>query len=301
MSMNRAEMYDLSIFLVIVQHRSFRKAADQLGVSASALSHRIKALEGRLGVRLLNRTSRSVAPTAAGRALAEKIAAGLDLINSGLEELHGYHLGAIGSVRINVLRDAVSLLLKPALPVFLQRFPNIELEVAVDDHFVDVTAEGFDAGLRYGGTIPEDMIAVPLTPPLKWVTIGAPGYFERFGRPQAPPDLVSHHCIRIRTGRGQIYKWELERGEERHEIDVPGTLISGESALAIDAAMDGVGLFYCLEMLARPHVAAGRLELALPEWSSLGPPLAMYYSSRRQLPFGLSALIQVIREQSPLG
>ncbi len=300
MPLKRTEVYELSNFLAIVQFRSFRKAADHLDVTASALSHSMRALETRLGVRLLNRTSRSVAPTAAGKALAEKISAGLDLISTGLEELHGHHQGAAGSIRINVLKDAASLLLTPALPVFLQRFPNIDLEIAVDDYFVDVTAEGFDAGLRYGGTIPEDMIAIPLTAPLKWVTVGAPDYLDRHGRPEVPEDLNSHQCIRIRTGRGQIYKWEFERGEERREIDVPGALISGESDLAISAAIGGAGLAYCLEKLARPHLMAGRLEIVLPEWSSFGPPFSMYYSSRRQLPFGVGALIQVIRELDPL-
>jgi DNA-binding transcriptional LysR family regulator len=300
MPLKRTEVYELSNFLAIVQFRSFRKAADHLDVTASALSHSMRALESRLGVRLLNRTSRSVAPTVAGKALAEKISAGLDLINAGLEELHGHHQGAAGSIRINVLKDAASLLLTPALPVFSQRFPNIELEIAVDDYFVDVTAEGFDAGLRYGGTIPEDMIAVPLTAPLKWVTVGAPDYLDRHGRPEVPEDLNSHQCIRIRTGKGQIYKWEFERGEDRREIDVPGALISGESDLAISAAIGGAGLSYCLEKLARPHLMAGRLEVVLPEWSSFGPPLSMYYSSRRQLPFGVGALIQVIRELDPL-
>jgi len=300
MPLKRTEVYELSIFLAIVQHRSFRKAADHLDVTASTLSHSMRALETRLGVRLLNRTSRSVAPTAAGKALAEKISAGLDIINAGLEELSGQHQGAAGSIRINVLRDAASLLLRPALPVFSQRFPNIELEIAVDDHFVDVTAEGFDAGLRYGGTIPEDMIAIPLTPSLKWVAVGAPDYLDRHGRPEVPEDLNSHQCIRIRTGRGQIYKWEFERGEDRREIDVPGALISGESDLAISAAIGGAGLSYCLEELARPHLAAGRLEVVLPEWSSVGPPLSIYYSSRRQLPFGVGALIQVIRDLDPL-
>ncbi|MCF3643055.1 LysR family transcriptional regulator [Rhizobium sp. TRM95111] len=301
MPLNRNEVYELSIFLLIVQYRSFRKAADHLEMTASALSHRMKALEERLGVRLLNRTSRSVAPTVAGRALAEKIAAGLDIIHGGLDDLRGQYHGAAGSIRINLLRDAATLLLRPVLPVFLQRYPNIEIEVAADDHFVDVTAEGFDAGLRYAGTIPEDMIAVPLTPSLKWVAVGAPSYFARNGRPRDPDHLLDHSCIRIRTGRGQIYKWEFERGEERREIDVPGAVISGESDFAINAAIDGVGLFYCLEKLARPHVASGQLEVVLPDWASYGPPFAIYYSSRRQLPHGVSALIQVIRELDPCG
>lgn len=291
----RNHLPDLSVFLLIVQHRSFRKAADQLGVTVSAVSHRMKALEERLGVRLLNRTSRSVAPTAAGEALAQKIAAGLDLIDAGLEELQGRFRGIAGTVRINVLRDAVPLLLAPALPLFVERYPNIELEVASDDHFLDVTAEGFDAGLRYAGSIPEDMIAVPLTPPLKWVTVGAPSYFARHGRPSVPEDLTGHRCTRLRTGRGHIYRWEFERGTEAREIDVPGSIVSGSTDLALAAALGGTGLTYCLEALARPYLDTGRLEITLADWAPMGPPLALYYSSRRQLPFGISALVDIIR------
>ena len=209
------ELYELSVFLAIVRYRSFRKAADQMDVTASALSHRIRRLEERLGVRLLNRTSRSVVPTAAGLALAEKIAAGLDIIELGLDQLQGLSRTATGSVRINVMHDAATLLICPILPVFAERFPHIEIEVTVDDHFVDVTAEGFDAGIRYSGTIPEDMIAAPLSPALKWVVVGSPDYLARKGRPKAPEELLNHKCIRIRTGRGQIYKWEFERGEDQ--------------------------------------------------------------------------------------
>jgi DNA-binding transcriptional LysR family regulator len=295
----RNELSDLAVFIQIVQKRSFRKAADQLDISVSALSHRMKALEGRLGVRLLNRTSRSVSPTAAGSALAEKVAAGLDLIESGLEELQGRFSGISGSVRINVLRDAVVLLLGPALPLFRERFPNIELEVAADDYFVDVTAEGFDAGLRYAGTIPEDMIAVPVTAPLNWIAVASPAYLARAGRPAKPDDLLSHNCIRIRTGRGQIYHWEFERGEDRRQIDVPGSLISGSTDISLSAALSGVGIAYCVDRLAEPYLRSGKLEVVLPEWSSVGPPLAFYYSSRRQLPYGLQMLIQTIKDVGP--
>lgn len=295
MQFKRNEIHELSIFLAIVQYRSFRKAADHLDVTASALSHSMKALEQRLGVRLLNRTSRSVAPTAAGKALAEKIFAGLELINSGLEDLNGHYQGGAGSIRVNVLKDAAVLLLRQAIPVFQQRFPNVELEVAVDDQFVDVIAEGFDAGIRYSGTIPEDMIAIPLTPALKWVAVASPDYLRDHGRPTIPEDLHSHRCVRIRTGRGQIYKWEFERGDDRREIDVPGALISGETDLAINAALEGAGVSYCLERLATPYVSAGRLEVVLPKWASMGPPFSMYYSSRRQLPFGVEALIKIVR------
>lgn len=297
---NRNELSDLAVFLQIVQNRSFRKAADRLDVSVSALSHRIKALEARLGIRLLNRTSRSVSPTAAGSALAEKVAAGLDIIQSGLEELQGRFSGISGSVRINVLRDAIDLLLAPALPLFQERFPNIELEIAADDYFVDVTAEGFDAGLRYAGTIPEDMIAVPVTEPLNWIAVASPAYLARAGRPSKPDDLLSHNCIRIRTGRGQIYHWEFDRGEDHRQIDVPGSLISGSTNISLSAALSGVGITYCVERLAEPHVRSGKLEVVLPEWSSVGPPLAFYYSSRRQVPYGLQMLIQTIKQGRPV-
>ena len=295
------ELSDLTVFLTVLRCRSFRKAADQIDVTTSALSHRIRRLEERLGARLLNRTSRSVAPTAAGAVLAEKIAAGLDLINAGLDDLRSLTSGAAGSVRINVMRDAATLLIYPVLPIFAERFPHIELEITVDDHFVDVTAEGFDAGIRYAGTIPEDMIVAPLSPELKWVAAASPDYFARKGRPQTPDDLLDHQCVRIRTGRGQLFKWEFERDGDRRQIDVRGPFISGDTALSIRAALDGLGLCYILERLALPYVAEGRLEIALGDWASLGPGYEMYYSSRRLAPLGVRALIEVIREARPLG
>ena len=295
------ELYDLSVFLAIVRHRSFHKAAEVMDVTASALSHRIRRLEERLGVRLLNRTSRSVVPTAAGIALSEKIAAGLDLIESGLDDMHSLNRGAAGSVRINVMHDAATLLICPILPIFAERFPRLEIEIMVDDHFVDVTAEGCDAGIRYSGTIPEDMIAAPLSPPLKWVVVGSPDYLARRGRPKTPEELVDHRCIRIRTGRGQIYKWEFERGEDRRQVDVPGFLTCGDTALSIRAALDGLGLYYCLQKLALPYVAEQKLEIVLDDWASIGPGYAMYYSSRHQVPPGIRALIEVIRDVRPLG
>jgi DNA-binding transcriptional LysR family regulator len=299
MEPHRSHYADLSVFLMIVQFRSFRRTADHLDMTASALSHRMKALESRLGVRLLNRTSRSVAPTAAGEALAQKVAAGLEVINAGLDEIRAQVNSSAGSVRINVLRDAVPLLLAPIMPRFTERFPLVEIEVAVDDHFVDVTAEGFDAGLRYSGTIPEDMVAAQLTGPLGWVSVASPAYVARAGRPEVPEDLIDHNCIRLRTGRGQIYHWEFDRGDDHRVIDAPGMLIVGSSELAIAAALDGIGIAYCLEALIRPHLVGGRLQVVLPEWILMGPPLAMYYPSRRQLPFGLGALIETMREVDP--
>lgn len=296
----RSELSDLAVFLLIVRYRSFRKAADQLDLSVSALSHRMKTLESRIGVRLLNRTSRSVAPTAAGSILAVKVAAGLEIINSGIDELQGQFSGIAGRVRINVLKDAVPLLLQEVLPIFIERYPSIELEIAADDNFLDVTAEGFDAGLRYAGSIPEDMIAVPVSAPLNWVAVASPSYLERAGSPVHPTDLLKHNCIRIRTGRGQIFHWEFDRGDDHIQLDVPGSLISGSTDVSMAAALSGTGIAYCLEKLAEPYVKTGQLQIILPEWASLGPPLAFYYSSRRQLPYGLQMLIKTIRELRPI-
>ena len=199
------------------------------------------------------------------------------------------------------MHDAARLLICPILPIFAERFPRLEIEIMVDDHFVDVTAEGCDAGIRYSGTIPEDMIAAPLSPPLKWVVVGSPDYLARKGRPKTPEELVDHRCIRIRTGRGQIYKWEFERGEDRRQVDVPGFMTCGDTALSIRAALDGLGLYYCLQKLALPYVAEQRLEIVLDDWASIGPGYAMYYSSRHQVPPGIRALIEVIRDVRPLG
>ena len=293
----RHHLSDLALFQLIVQHRSFRRAADQLGLTASALSHRMKALETQLGLRLLHRTSRSVAPTAAGALLAEKVAAGLDLIETGLADLHLRH----GTLRLNVLRDAVPLLLAPALPIFRARHPEFELEIAVDDQFVDVVAEGFDAGLRYQGTIDQDMIALPVTGPLRWIAVAAPAYVAARGAPGTPPDLLAHDCIRIRTGRRQIYRWELDDGAIFHELDVPGPLTSGATDLSLSSALAGLGIAYVLEPLALPLIAEGRLQRVLPGWSSTGAPLAFYTPSRRQMPPALSALIAILREIRPTG
>lgn len=299
MEPNRSLYADLSLFLLILRFRSFRRTADHLDLTVSALSHRMKALESRLGVRLLNRTSRSLAPTVAGEALARRLASGFDQIDTAIDDMRAQVSSSAGSIRINTLRDAVPLLLAPVLPRFAERYPRVEIEVVVDDAFVDVTAEGYDAGLRYAGTIPEDMIAAPLTGPLGWVAVAAPAYLDRRGTPATPEDLADHACIRIRTGRGQIYHWEFDRGGEHRVLDVPGTLTFGSSELIVAAAIDGVGIAYCLEALVRPHLESGRLRVVLPDWMSMGPPFAVYHPSRRQLPFGLAALIETIRDVDP--
>ncbi|EHP43457.1 LysR family transcriptional regulator [Cupriavidus basilensis OR16] len=204
-------------------------------------------------------------------------------------------MGAVGRLRINVPRDASRLLISPILPAFFDAYPDIQLDITVDDRLIDIIADGYDAGIRYGDTVAGDMIAVPLTPPLRWVVVGSPAYLARRGRPRTPDDLMRHSCIRMRIGDNSLYRWELGNGQQALELDVPGSMSANESDTVVDAALNGVGLAYCLERRVADDIAAGLLEVVLPKWSVAGPPMAMYYPSRRQTLPGLRQLIDMIR------
>jgi DNA-binding transcriptional LysR family regulator len=298
---NRSDLADCAYFMAIARHRSFRRAGLELGVSSSALSHALKAFEARLGLRLLNRTNRSVTLTAAGEQLLKAISEPVSVIGDAFETLNRFRDAPAGRIRINMMVDAATLLVGPVLPTFMDRYPEIELEITADNHIVDVTDGGFDAGIRYGGTVPEDMIAQRLSREIDWVVVGAPSYLDRVGRPLHPSDLAKHRCLRIRLGNDSIYKWELENGEESLEIDAPGMVIVNHADAALPAVLAGAGLTYLSEPLVRPLVAAGKLEIVLPDWASPGPAFHMYYSSRRNVPTGLRLLIELIREIAPLG
>ncbi|WP_447595454.1 LysR family transcriptional regulator [Aquipseudomonas campi] len=293
----RSELADLNVFMTIVRRRSFRHAAHELGVSTSALSHSMRNLETRLGVKLLNRTSRSVVPTAAGQALADKLDTGFQSIREALSELDVYRAAPAGRLSLNVPRDAARLLLRPVLKRFCQSYPDIQLEITVEDRLLDIVADGFDAGIRYGSTVPQDMVAVPLTEELRWIVVAAPEYLARHGTPQHPADLLRHRCIRMRLGDNTHYKWELGNGVDAVHVDVPGPLSTNETDATVAAAVDGVGLAYCLEVRVADELRNGTLHAVLPEWASLGPPLCLYYPSRHQAQPGLRQLADMIREQ----
>ncbi|PSJ38819.1 LysR family transcriptional regulator [Allosphingosinicella deserti] len=301
MQFGRSDLADLAYFLAIAKHRSFRRAGLELGVSASALSHSLKGLETRLGVRLFNRTNRSVMLTAAGEELQAAIANPFDTIGEAVEKLNRFRDAPTGRIRINVPEHAGTLLLAPVMPVFVERYPDIEVDVSVSNHLVDVIERGFDAGIRYGGTVPEDMIAQRLSADIKWVVVGAPGYFARHGTPVHPRDLHGYRCFRIRLGDDRVYHWEFERGAETLEVDVPGAITLDETQLALALAEQGAGLMYLPEPCAAEQVRAGTLQTVLDDWSPIGPGLHIYYSGRRQLPTGLRLLIDLIREVQPLG
>lgn len=295
---SRSDLADLNVFLTIARRGSFRQAATELGLTASALSHTMKKLEERLEVRLLNRTSRSVSLTPAGTDLAEALSQGLETISNGLSALDGYRKHAVGRLRLNVPHDAARLLVSPVLREFFEAFPQVHIDLAVEDRLIDVVAEGFEAGIRFGASTPKDMIAVPLTPPLRWVVVASPDYLARHGRPTRPEDLYHHSCVQMRLGDQSAYAWELGDGEAMVRIDCPGSIRVNDSQASLDAALDGIGLAYCLEWRVRDHLASGRLELVMPEWSSMGPPFVMYYPSRRQSPPGLKQLVELIRRHS---
>lgn len=189
----------------------------------------------------------------------------------------------------------MTLFLAPRLPLFLERYPNIKIEVSVEDRFVDTVAEGFDLGIRYGGTVPEGMIAARLSPQLDWVVVGAPTYFALYGRPRKPMDLMQHRCIHVRTGNGRILAWELGEGPSMQSIDVPGDLTLGDTELSLAMARAGVGLFYCLRKRVQEDIDAGRLEVTLEEWSSPGEGFFAYYASRKQIPRALRLFLDHLR------
>lgn len=301
MQLSRANLADFVYFLAIVRHQSFNRAGLEVGISASALSHAIKGLETRLGVRLLNRTTRGVTLTAAGEELHTLISGPIDEIGQAMEVLNRYRDEPTGRIRLNTLSDGADLLLGPVLPLFNDRYPDIEIDLTVTNRLVDVIGGGHDAGIRYGGTVPEDMIAQRLSPDIRWVVAGTANYLQRFGEPKHPQDLLKHRCLRIRLGNDRMYDWEFEKNGEQLAIAVPGAITIDETRIGVSLIRHGAGLMYAPEPVIAPLVASGDLVRVLDDWSSVAPGFHMYYSSHRQLPVGLRLLIDQIREVQPLG
>ncbi len=294
--LSRSDLADLNAFRAVERARSFTQAAVELGLTTSALSHAIRNLETRLGVRLLNRTSRTVSPTDAGLALAKRLNIGFSEISEALDELNAWRENPVGRIRLNVLSDGARLIVAPHLPAFLKRYPQVQVDVTVDDRMVDIVAEGFDAGIRFGGTIADDFVAVKLGEPLKWVAVASPRYLYHHAEPMRPEDLLHHACIQIRTGQGTIYKWEFRRGEEYRALDVPGQVCVGETTMGIELALAGAGITYCLEKRAEPWLRSGELRVVLAEWAPMEPAMYLYYPGNRTVPSGLRELIDVFRE-----
>jgi DNA-binding transcriptional LysR family regulator len=301
MQLGRSDLADFTYFLAVAKHRSFRRASLELGISASALSHAIKGLESRIGVRLLNRTNRSVTLSAAGEELQAALMTPFEAISAAVENLNRFRDAPAGRIRLNVPSDAASLLLGPVLPTFIDRYPDVQIDLAVSNLIIDVIEGGFDAGIRYGGTVPEDMIAQRLSADIGWVVAGSPAYLDRFGTPKHPNDLQQHRCLRFRLGDERVYRWEFDRNGEQIDIDVPGSITLDDSRSILTLLLGGAGLMYGPEPLLAPLVKAGTVRLILQDWTSPGPGFHIYYSSHRQVPAGLRLLIDLIREMQPLG
>lgn len=301
MPLNRSDLADLFYFQTIAQHKSFSRAAIELGVSASALSHALKGLENRLGVRLLNRTTKSVTLTGAGDALFVSLDQPFETISSALEALNRFRDSPAGRIRLNVAVEAATLLLGPVLADFSERYPDIILDIVANNRIVDVTEGGFDAGIRYGGTVPEGMIAQRLSNEIRWVVVGSPQYLQRFGVPQHPDDLQTHRCISSRLGDDRIYRWEFQKDNQAMAIAVPLSITVDHAETGLVAVLRGAGLMYLPEPLVQPYVQANQLSYVLSDWAPVEPGFHIYFSGHRQVPTGLRLLIELVRELKPLG
>jgi len=293
--MIRDDLSVLSSFLAVADERSFTKAAKRLGVSPSALSHAIRGLEEQVGVRLLARTTRSVATTDAGEQLLTHLRPALGDIRGTLAQISGLRDRPAGRVRLVVPRVALKSVLGPKLARFARAYPDVTLEITSDDSLIDLVASRFDAGIHLGEFIARDMIAVRVSKDIRPAIVGAPSYFKSHPKPKTPRDLTQHRCINIRMGSAGVYKWEFDKGEQSLTVAVDGPLNVDDLETSVQAAIDGIGLIYAFEDQVAKHIAKGKLVRVLEDWC---PPFAgffLYYPSRRQQPAALSALIDTLR------
>ncbi|HEY4144530.1 LysR family transcriptional regulator [Pinirhizobacter sp.] len=293
------EFQDLFAFLAVVQAGGFREGARASGASASSLSEAVRRLETRLGVRLLNRTTRSVVPTEAGARLAERLVPALGEVEAALDVVNSFRDRPTGTLRLNVPATVARLVLPSIVTPFLKAYPEIRLEVIVEDSFVDMLAAGCDAGIRYDERLEQDMIAVPIGPRFqRFVTAASPGYLHERGRPGHPRDLLGHACLRGQFASGAMPAWEFERDGEVVRVDPTGPLIVRLGAavdLAVAAAVSGLGVIHLFEEWLRPHLDSGALEPVLePWWQTFTGPF-LYYPGRRHLPAPLRAFVDFVR------
>lgn len=295
----KADPADLAVFVEVARAGGFREAARISGRSASWLSETVRRLEQQLGVRLLNRTTRSVAPTEAGARLLERLGPAFAEMEAALDLVNGYRDRPAGTLRLNVPTVVARLVLPPILPPFLAAYPDVRVEVIVDESFVDVIAAGCDAGVRYEERLEADMIAIPIGPRVqRHATAAAPAYLDRRGRPQHPRDLLAHACLRGQFPSGARVPWEFERDGEVVRVDPGGPLTvqaGGGVELAVDAAIAGVGVVRLFEAWLRPHLDSGALEPVLEPWWQSFPGPFLYYPGRRLVPAPLRAFIDFVK------
>jgi DNA-binding transcriptional LysR family regulator len=295
------DLNDLSALVAVIRAGGFREGAKAGGVSASGLSEAVRRLETRLGVRLINRTTRSIAPTEAGTRLLERLAPALSEIEAAMDVVNAFRDRPTGLLKLNVPATVSRLVLPSIVPPFLKKYPDIKLQVVVEDSFVDVLAAGCDAGIRYDERLEQDMIAVPIGPRIqRFATAASPGYLDAHGRPDHPRDLLAHTCLRGRFASGAMPIWEFERAGEVVKVDPVGSLVvqpGGAVDLAVSAAVAGLGIIHLFEEWLRPHIDTGALEpVLMPWWQNFSGPF-LYYPGRRHLPAPLRAFLDFIKSE----
>jgi len=294
--MQRENLSDLLAFLAVARDRSFTRAAAKLGVSRSALSHTLRGLEARLGIRLLTRTTRSVAPTAAGERLLETAGHRIEEIEAELEALSELRDKPAGTVRITATEFASNSVLFPKLAKLLPQYPDIRIEIIVDYGLADIVVQRYDAGVRWGEQVAKDMIAVRIGPDLRMAVVGAPSYFAKRLPPKKPQDLTDHNCINLRLpSHGGLYAWEFEKGKRKLNVHVDGQLVLNSAPQMVDAALAGFGLASVPEGMVEPHLAKGHLRRVLEDWCPSSAGYHLYYASRRQTSPAFALVVDALR------
>src|SRR5919106_3932026 len=294
--MRREDVSDLLAFLAVGKERSFTRAAAKLGVSQSALSHTIRGLEERLGLRLLTRTTRSVAPTEAGERLLHTVGPRFEEIEAELDALSELREKPAGTIRINAIDYVADTVLWPKLAKFLEQYPDIKVEITIDYGLTDIVAQAFEAGVRSGEQVAKDMIAVRIAPDMRMAVVGAPSYFKQRSEPKAPQDLIGHSCINLRLPtHGGLYAWEFAQGGRELKVRVEGQLVFNGTYQMLNAALAGFGLAYVPEDLAQPHLAKGHLRRVLEDWCPPFSGFHLYYPSRRQHSAAFALVVDALR------
>ncbi|EHU1490207.1 LysR family transcriptional regulator [Acinetobacter baumannii] len=294
--MERANLNDLKAVMAIAKRGTFRGAAIELGMSTTALSHVIGKLEGNLGVRLFNRTTRSVSLTEAGRLFVEQVGPALQNIHSALDIVRSQRESPSGTLRINAAAFAAREIISPVIIEFLRRYPEMNIDLVTEGKLVDIIADGFDLGIRVAHLVPSDMIAVSLGKLQKYVVVGSPEYFECYGKPQIPTDLFKHKCIRVRLPDGALFRWKFEKNGEIIQIDVQGPITLDEASLSRATVLENIGLGYFMEQDVRAEIESGQLISVLDDWMPCMSGLCLYYSGRRNQSAGLKAFLALVRE-----
>ncbi|WP_206952170.1 LysR family transcriptional regulator [Trinickia acidisoli] len=293
--MESAELAELAAFTAVAKHLSFRQAAIERGTSASAMSHSIRSLETRVGVRLFHRTTRSVSLTEAGDMLFARLGPALSDMRAAVDELNTFRATPFGTVRINVPNSIAPYVLGDAIEQLLKRNPGLKLDVVATDSLVDIVEEGFDAGIRFGERLSQGMIAVRLKSNLRFAVVGAPSYFQDKGTPTTPHELQHHTCVRYAFPSGTIFNWEFSKNGESVQVEVDGPLTVDSQELMADAAARGLGLAYVWEDRAAPYLRDGRLKACLEDWCVVEEGLFLYFSSRKHQSAGLRTLIAAMK------